>query len=323
MKRKWSSFIVFAIIMMLILSFAGCGILGGTPEDEKTPDNLNEDDGDREGENGQISEDAFTLTGDIPFSLESEFYFHLEVKSVAGALNPTFCTFTAIRKDETIYANYTYIKYKNATEYEANNHEEKYVEERILHDGVNFRKSFAQLTNTSDHLYTAYEEEWTTEVPQGTTITTTSQYIQNFLNGNHVADVPYWSGIWQTNISKIPSLMSSYYIHNISLNTASVDMYENGTENMNFGVFSNENSNYTPEQTFSAEVKKYKGTYYSDTTIMDVKTWGNIVVYAAQANGSPVLKRTLSCKYSPTVSQETFDAVLDYQGYTVDPVIPE
>lgn len=316
MKRKWSSFIVFAIIVMLILSFAGCGFLSGTPEG----------DGDGEGngndENGQVPEDSFTLTGDIPFSLESEFYLHLEAKSVAGALNPTLCTFTAIRKAESIYANYTVYKYTTEN-YAANNYKEKYVEERILHEGIDFRKSFAQLTNTSDNLYTAYEEEWTTEVPQGTTMTTTSQYIQNFLNGNHVADVPYWSGIWQTNISKIPSFMSSYYIHNISLNTASVDMYENGTENMAFGVFTNEDSNYTPEQTFSAEVKKYKGTYFSDTAIMEVKTWGNIVVYAAQANGSPVLKRTVSCKYSPTVSQETFEAVLDYLGYTVDPVIPE
>ncbi|HKL74118.1 MAG TPA: hypothetical protein VJ903_04430, partial [Clostridia bacterium] len=59
-------------------------------------------------------------------------------------------------------------------------------------------------------------------------------------------------------------------------------------------------------------------------TVMNVKTWGNIVVYAAQANGSPVLKRTVSCNYSATVSQETFEAVLAFSGCSVDPVvIPE
>lgn len=320
MKRKLLSVIVFAVICMAVLSLAGCSLLSGLTSGGGTTDTSGENGG--EGENGKISSDKYALTGDIPFSLENDFYLFLEVKSVAGALNPTYCTFTAIRTGETIYANYTFFKYASE-DYEAKVYKEKYIEERILHEGINFRKSFAELSNTSDHLYTAYEEDWNTIVPDGTTMTTTAQYIQNFLSGNHVADAPYASGIFQSTLKRIPSLMSTQYIHDISINTASVEMYEDGIENMTFGVFTNDDTDYTPEQAFSASVKKYRGTYFSETTIMNVKTWGNLVVFAAQANGSPVLKRTVSCNYTATVSQETFEAVLAAAGYTVDPVIPE
>lgn len=320
MRKTMLLGIVVSLIITSLLMMSGCNLLGGTSVGGETT--TPSDDGENvDGENGQIAEEAFKLKGDIPFSLESDFYIHLEVNSVPDSLNPRTCSFTAIRKDQTVYANYTLIKYKDATEYAAGNFKEYYTEERILHEGINFRKSKAELTNTSDHLYTAYAEEWNTLVPDGTTMTTTVKYIQDFLNGNHVADIPYASGNF-VQTGKIPSNMSTEYINDISITTA-LEMYEDGTENITFGVFTSDDANYVPEQAFSASVKKYRGTYRTETTVMNVKTWGNIVVYAAQANGSNVLKRTVSCKYSSTVSQETFEAVLDAAGYTADPVIPE
>lgn len=318
MKRKLLSIIILAVICIAVL--AGCSFLGGTPDGGITPNTSGDGNGNGDGETTTNQITDIDLSGEIPFSLDNEFYLYLEVKSVAGALNPTFCTFTAIRTGETIYANYTYYKYKDATEYAALNYKEKYVEERILHEGINFRKSSAELTSGSGHLNPAYIEDWNTKVPDGTTMTTTAQYIQNFLSGNHTADAPFASGSFQS--SRIPSTMSTSYIHKISVFT-DVEMYEDGTENMTFGVFANDDTGYTPEQTFSASVQKYRGTYRTETTVMNVKTWGNFVVYAAQANGSPVLKRTVSCNYTATVSQETFEAVLAAAGYTVDPVIPE
>jgi len=320
MRKKHLFGIVVSLIITSLLMLSGCSLFGGTSDGGTTTtpsgDGENGDD-----ENGQIAEDAFKLTGDIPFSLGSDFYIHLEVKSVPDSLNPRTCSFTAIRKDQTIYTNYTYIKYKDATEYAVGNYKEYYTEERILHEGINFRKSEAELTNTSGHLYTAYAEEWNTLVPDGETMATTIEYIQAFLNGNHVADTPYTSGHF-VQTGKIPSDMSTQYISDISICTP-LEMYEDGTENLTFGIFTNDDENYTPEQAFSASVKKYRGTYRTETIVMNVKTWGNIVVYAEQANGSNVLKKTVSCKYSSTVSQETFEAVLDAAGYTADPVIPE
>lgn len=318
MKKKLLSIIVLLIITTLFLSLAGCSYLRGLTNGDDTPKPSGEDGGKSGDEDPKITD--VNLTGEIPFSLDNEFYLYLEVKSVAGALNPVVCSFTAIRKDETIYANYTYYKYKNATTYAADTYEEKYVEERILHEGINFRKSSAELTNSSGDLNFAYAEDWTI-APQDTAMTTTAQYIRDFLSGNHVADAPFAHGIVQT--KRIPGYMSTYYIHKISLNTGSVEMYEDGTENMTFGVFTNDDAGYTPEQDFSAIVNKYRGTYFSETAMMNVKTWGNFVVYAAQANGSDVLKRTVSCKFTPTVSQQTFEAVLDSVGYTADPVLPE
>lgn len=322
MKKRIVPIIIALLIVTCTIGLSACNLFGGGTSNP--PDSTGDGTG-----SGVQPETTMETSGDIPFNLDNDFYFQVEMKSTTHAetLNPISATFTAIRMNDTendasyIHAVYTYYKYKNQTEYQANNHKEKYVEERVLYEGVDYRKSSAQLTNSSGNLYDKYTpEEWNTKVPAGTTMSTTIEYIRAFLNGNHIADTPYKNEVAQT--TKIPSDLSTV-IHNKGAGTVSgsseFKVYNNGTESMTFARFENNGTVYN-EQANYATVTKYRGAYY-DADVANVKVWGNIVVSAVPVEGKTVMKKTISAKFSSEVTQETFDAVLANIGF-VDPVLP-
>lgn len=294
MKKFIKTFLIALIIVPCMLVFSACNLFGG-----------NDGSG-----SGKIATENLKLTGEIPFSLEEDFYIQLEVKSVPNALNPTIYSFVAVKKGDAVYACYALLKYNDTSDYANEIDKECYIEERILENGINYRKSSLLYKDGGYQ----YNEDWNTKVPTGMTMTTTIEYIQNFLNGTHVADTPFNGNQPINNKPKISSAMSTSILKSISAVTSGVDMYADGTENLTFSSDEDDLPNYTPE---SKQVNKYKGVQYGSenmTTLFNVKTWGNLVVYAEQANGSNVLKKTIRCKFSTTVSETAVTDALGLNG---------
>lgn len=315
MKKIITTFLIALLIIPCVLGFSACTLFGGN-------------NGGGSG-SGNSAETTMDITGDIPFNLENDFYFSVEMKPINNAMNPKSATFTAIRINNddgnggtvsSIYANYTYYVYKNFSNYQSGIYKEKYVEERTLYEGVNFRKSLAEKTNASDSLYSVYTpEEWNTKVPANTTMSTTIMYIQNFINGNHTADIPFQNEVAQTTL--IPSLLSTE-IHkkDVGIPSGSTEfyVYSNGTESMTFDRFENASTVYNEEK-YSANITKYKDVFY-ENVVANVKVWGNIVVFSTPVQGQTLLKRTISTKFSTEITQETFEAIITDCGFT-DPVL--
>lgn len=311
MKKKiFPLLLVFCLIVPCVLGLSACSLLGEESDNQ---------DG---GETGEITaETVMEITGEIPFNLENDFYFYVESKPNSGALNPEFYSFTAMKKDGSIYTNYTRIKYQNYASYTSGTFKDKYVEERTLFEGVNFRKS---TYSNDENTLPVYIEEWNETVPTGT-MTTTVRYIQDFLNGNHTADTPYKNGIAQT--SKIDSKLSEYINTKNAGGYQNDEIYADGTEDITFNRVEIENPS-NPDQYYTTvadtvNVKKYKGMFF-DATAVNIKVWGNIVVSATPVSGQTVYKRTISSKFSDEVPQLVFEEVLNeiYPNNTwVDPII--
>ncbi len=312
-KHIGTILITLLIIPCLLCGLSACDFFGGnkTPSDKPSGDE-------------KTPETTMDITGEIPFDLNDDFYFQVEMKPINNAMNPKSAIFTAIRKNDgefsSIYANYTYYVYKNIANYQAGTYKEKYVEERTLYEGINFRKSFGEERNSSDILNDLYNEDWNTEVPSGTTMTTTIKYIEDFLKGNHVADVPYnLGGAAQT--KKIPSTLSTdIHQKDVGIPGGSTEfyVYADGTESMTFERIDSAGTVYS-QPAYSASVTKYKGVYY-EQDVANVKVWGNIVVSATPVQGTTLLKKEISIKFSNEVTQETFEIVIDACGFT-DPVV--
>lgn len=305
MKKRLLSIIFIAVMVVTVLSFTGCSLFGGGSGSDGGGTPNPPDDG-----GGKIATENLKLTGEIPFDLEEDFYIQLDVKSVADALNPVVYSFIAVKKGDVVYACYSLLKYNDASDYANGIDKECYIEERILENGVDYRKSSLLYKDGGYQ----YNENWNTKVSAGTTMTTTIEYIQNFLNGTHVADTPFNGNQPITNKPKISSTMSTSILKTVSAVTSGVDMYADGAENLTFASDEEDFPNYTPD---SKQVNKYKGVQYGSedmTTLFNVKTWGNLVVYAEQANGSNVLKKTIRCKFSSTVSETAVEDALGLVG---------
>jgi len=316
MKKIFTLLLAFCFIVPCVFGLSACSLFGGenaSADASAVDESLG---------GGTAKETVMEITGEIPFNLESDFYFYVESKPNSGALNPEFYSFTAMRKDGTIYANYTRIKYKNYANYTSGTFKDKYVEERLLHEGVNFRKS---TYSNDENTYPVYEEEWNTTVPAGTTMTTTVQYIQNLLNGNHTADTPYRNGTAQT--SKIDSKLGQYIRTKNAGGYQNEEIYLDGTENITFNRVEIANPS-NPDQYYltgadTANVTKYKGQF-GNAVAVNIKVWGNIVVSATPVSGQTVYKRIISSKFSDEVPQLVFEAVLDEiypNGTWVDPIV--
>lgn len=335
MKKRITTFLITLLIVTCSIGLSACDLFGGGEK------NNSSDSSGSGTENDIQPETSMEVTGEIPFNLENDFYFYVEMKPVPDALNPTFASFTAIRKNDdssdyySVYANYTFCKYKNYADYHSDTIKEKYVEERTLYEGIDFRKSSAVKANSSGSLVNVYyPEEWNTKVPENTTMSTTIQYIENFLNGNHTADTPYQNETAQT--AKIPSDLSTMiHAKNVGIPelTANFEVYNDGTENMTFARFEKSATATAPatlynEQAYSADITKYRGVWnYQDNAgvwhnadYSNVKVWGNIVVSATPVEGKTLMKRIISAKFSTEVTQETFEAVMEEVGF-VDPII--
>lgn len=330
MKKVLALIIVFSLTILSAFSLVGCNIFGGGTTDPPSVIDGGTGNGDGSGDgDGNTAETTMEITGEIPFDLDDDFYFSVEMKPINGAMNPKSATFTAIRKNDddgsggifsSIYANYTYYVYKNFSDYQAGTYKEKYVEERTLYEGIDFRKSFEEERNSSDNLHDLYNEEWNTTVPAGTTMTTTIQYIEDFLNGNHVADTPYNLG-GHAQTKKIPSALSAdIHKKNVGIPDGRIEffVYADGTESMTFARLESTGTVYN-QPAYSAGVSKYKGVDY-EADVANVKVWGNIVVSATSVQGATLLKKEISTKFSTEVTQETFEVVMDACGF-VDPVI--
>lgn len=332
MKKSLTLIIVFALTILSVFSLASCSLLGGgitNPPTTDTGDGTEKDDG-SDDVNGNTAETTMEITGEIPFNLNNDFYFSIDMKPINSAMNPKSATFTAIRKNDddgnggtfsSIYANYTYYVYKNFENYLTGTYKEKYIEQRTLYEGIDFRKSFGEERDTSDDLNELYNEDWNTEVPDGTTMTTTIKYIENFLKGNHIADVPYsFGGTIQT--KRIPSdLSTDIHQKDVGIPGGSTDfyVYADGTEDMTFARLETASTVYN-QPAYSASVTKYKGVYY-EKDVANVKVWGNIVVSATPVQGNtPLLKKEISTKFSTEVTQETFEVVIAAFNW-IEPVI--
>ncbi len=324
MKKSLTLIMVFALTILSIFLLAGCSLLEGLIPDSQTP----EQEGKNE-EGGAKAETTMEITGEIPFDLNNDFYFQVEMKPTTDALNPKSATFTAVRINyddgnggtaSSIYANYTYYVYKNYEDYQSKTVKEKYVEERTLFEGIDFRKSFGEERNTSDNLNDIYNEDWNTVVPEGTTMTTTIKYIEDFLKGNHVADVPYNFGGHEQS-KRIPSALSTdIHKKDVGIPSGSTEfyVYADGTENMTFARLETAGTVYS-QPVYSASVSKYKDVYYGND-VANVKVWGNIVVSATPIQGTSLLKKEISTKFSTEVTQETFEVVIAAFSW-IEPVI--
>jgi hypothetical protein len=300
MKKFVKTFLVALLIIPCVLGLSACSLFSGG--DENT---------DGDGTGGATKETIMEITGDIPFSLGNDFYFYVESKPIVGALNPEFYSFTAMRLGTSIYSNYTYIKYQNYANYTSDTFKDKYIEERTMIEGegiVDYRRS--SYSNDANTL-PVYEETWNTTVPNGTTMTTTIQYIQNFLNGNHTADTPYKNGVAQT--SKIDSKLSNYIHTKNAGGYQNNEIYADGTENITFDRVEIENPNldfYYQTDADTANVTKYKGnSTYFESSVVNIKVWGNIVVSATPVSGQTVYKRIISSKFSDEVPQQVFETI--------------
>jgi hypothetical protein len=161
--------------------------------------------------------------------------------------------------------------------------------------------------------------------PAGTTMTTTIQYVEDFLNGNHTADILYKNGTAQT--SKIDSKLCQYIHTKNAGGYQNEEIYADGTEEIIFDrveIANPSNSDqYYLTSADTANVRKYKGVFF-DANAVNIKVWGNIVVSATPVSGQTVYKRIISSKFSDEVPQLVFETVL-YEIYPndtwIDPIL--
>lgn len=317
MKKKITTMLLtVALILMLAVSLSACSLFGGSTN-SGTDNNGNTID---EGKSDTpIAETEMNLTGDIPFSLENDFYISFEMKSEESSSTNYTAWFTAIRKDNIIYSSYEYDNYATRTDMDNWNPLSFNIEERLLYNGVNYRKSTysAGAENSAN-----YSEAWNTKVSIGVTMKTTVEYITAFLGGNHSSDTPYKNN-QPINTNRIASWLSKRISRKDAGQMASTAVYADGTESINLPSFFNEEDPSCPSLVnFPITVTKYKKMAIdlntgADTKAMEVKTWGNLVVGANPVNGKTLLSYSITAKYaaSATVTQAYFDTVKGYCGF--------
>lgn len=322
MKRKVCTFILISLLITaLLLSLTACNLFGGSGNNGSGNDNGGNNNGDDEVSDGSedglsIQETVMTLSGELPFSLASDFYVAFEMNSEDSSAKQYSAWFIAVRKNDTVYSYYEYDAYATVADKQNYNSSAINVEERLLYNGTNYRKSyfFAGDDNTRN-----YTEDWNTTVPNGTTMLTTLEYISDFLCGKHTADTPF-KGAAQISADKINSYLSNRISRKDAGQSVGVKIFAEGTETVNLCSFYNPEDPTCPLATYlPVTVTKYKGMSTDADTgneykVMEVKVWGNLVVSAAPVDNYTRLGYNVSSKYSDTVSAETFTSIINYLG---------